>query len=206
MIGLSGVVNGFRRGAGLSCISWNAHVLLQYRGRRAGTKSKYLACFLHGEMVLAVQEARQSRLELESFVGHVSPLATCFSSFCDADQLDRPSASGGVAVIATLTSCCTASEPLELVPGRVLRVCLKSCSAEIRIYNIHNYGISPAAVDDVANRISNDHRWSAQDPFSRLVVVYGDFNFAAVDSLSLLTPTRCRTHRPRSDARFSARR
>eukprot|EP00959_Pyramimonas_sp_CCMP1952_P103104 2156495-Pyramimonas_sp.AAC.1 len=43
-------------------------------------------------------------------------------------------------------------------------------------------------------------------PSHELVVAYDGFNFATVDGLSPLAPTRCLAHRPRSDVRFSERR
>eukprot|EP00959_Pyramimonas_sp_CCMP1952_P025604 537783-Pyramimonas_sp.AAC.1 len=55
-------------------------------------------------------------------------------------------------------------------------------------YNIHNYEISNAAIKRVSTRILSDLYLAKASPSKTILVVMGDFNFAAVGKLKLTKP------------------
>ncbi|CAK0905842.1 unnamed protein product [Prorocentrum cordatum] len=149
--------------------------------------------------VFALQEVHQSLDELRFFLRRIAPEVIVFGPF-DTDACGQ--ARGGVATVVPLSAnSLAASSSRSLVSGRVLKTWLVGAHAEIRHYNVHNHDLHQGDVQRISALISTGLEWAQADPQSRLVVVCGDFNFAASEPLHLSQPSLKRSTRPTNNNR-----
>lgn len=60
--------------------------------------------------------------------------------------------------------------------GRVSRTTLVHRGGEIRVWNVHNYGLDAAQTDAAVGRIEADGHLASDDPLARTALLLGDFN------------------------------
>ncbi len=77
------------------------------------------------------------------------------------------------------------------VPGRVARLLVPHGVQELRVWAVHNFGLSDETIGDVCASVRRDLRDAASDPSRVIVFLVGDFNFLprGEEAAYLATPT-----------------
>ena len=94
-----------------------------------------------------------------------------------------------------------------IIPGRVSRTRWNKDNKTNVIWNLHNFGLSPAEKQDINRRLDTDRRAAQADPNNNALWVAGDFNFPPQDAeeFSLRLPTAAgQNHRRRQSAEEGA--
>ena len=114
--------------------------------------------------------------------------ARVFEIFLHADR-----SSGGVVTLVRrdVLGYFDFPQSQSLVGGRVLRVSLLKDGCEVVLYNVHNFGLTPAQLHDVSSSLAHDVDAALACPHECSLLVGGDFNFLPTGEvpLSLATPT-----------------
>eukprot|EP00959_Pyramimonas_sp_CCMP1952_P212952 4455760-Pyramimonas_sp.AAC.1 len=133
-------------------------------------------------MIFGIQEVHPDITQLRAFMKKIdSRLDMHFSSAPGRHGM----ISGGV---ATIFPAGPHAESDALIPGCVLRTIFRTNTQQMIFYNIHNYEISNAAIKRVSTRILSDLCLAKASPCKVILIVMGDFNFAAVGKLKLTEP------------------
>ncbi|CAK0800876.1 unnamed protein product, partial [Prorocentrum cordatum] len=179
--------------------TWNARALLGYQGRRVVEKSSYLKSMPLRKMVLGIQEVHQNHGQLLAFMRKIDSTLDMHSSFAPGYH---GTISGGVATVFP-AGMNAVSDPI--FPGRVLRSVFRAGDQVMIFYNIHNYDLSNATIQNITSRINNDLQWVRSDPGRNVMFVTGDFNFSAVGKLKLLDPVAKGNSNPSETSKASVR-
>ncbi|CAK0853805.1 unnamed protein product, partial [Prorocentrum cordatum] len=179
--------------------TWNARALLGYQGRRVVEKSSYLKSMPLHKMVLGIQEVHQNHGQFLAFMRKIDSTLDMHSSFA---PVHHGTISGGVATVFP-AGMNAVSDPI--FPGRVLRSVFRAGDQVMIFYNIHNYDLSNAAIQNITTRINSDLQWARSDPSRIVMFVTGDFNFSAVGKLKLLGPVAKGNSNPTETSKASAR-
>ncbi|CAK0898651.1 unnamed protein product, partial [Prorocentrum cordatum] len=179
--------------------TWNARALLGYQGRRVVEKSSYLKSMPLRKMVLGIQEVHQNHDQLLAFMRKIDSTLDMHSSFAPGYH---GTISGGVAAVFP-AGMNAVSDPI--FPGRVLRSVFRAGDQMMIFYNVHNYDLSNATIQNITSRINNDLHWVRSDPSRNVMFVTGDFNFSAVGKLKLMDPAAKGNSNPSETSKASAR-
>ncbi|CAK0821360.1 unnamed protein product [Prorocentrum cordatum] len=179
--------------------TWNARALLGYQGRRVVEKSSYLKSMPLRKMVLGIQEVHQNRGQLLAFMRKIDSTLDMHSSFAPGHH---GTISGGVATVFP-AGMNAVSDPV--FPGRVLRSVFRVGDQVMIFYNVHNYDLSNATIQNITTRINSDLQWARSDPSRVVLFVTGGFKFSAVGKLKLLDPVAKGNSNPTETSKASSR-
>merc|ERR1740123_2453678 len=133
--------------------SWNSGGLLAFDRKARDRKFRYLDQL--GGSILCLQEVHGSMCDLQSELVHRAWRGAVFGSFLPEGQIG-----GGVVTyiperIKGATVCCE-----DFVPGRAHRVQIRRSTVhgeiKVSIWNVHNYGIDPEAIERTCVAMSAD--------------------------------------------------